>query len=75
MAVMTQLLEQAFSELQKLSESDQDAMAALILGELADEQLWQEKFASSQDKLLQLADRARAEIRSGKVRDVGIDEL
>jgi hypothetical protein len=49
MAVMTQLLEQAFSELQKLSESDQDAMAALILGELADEQLWQEKFASSQD--------------------------
>ena len=72
---MTRLLEQALTELQKLSEPEQDAMAALILDELADEQLWQEKFASSQAQLSKLAERARAEIRSGRVRDIGIDEL
>lgn len=72
---MTQLLQQAFTELQKLPDSEQDAVAALILDELADERLWQEKFANSLDKLTQLAQRARAEIQAGKVRVVGIDEL
>ena len=47
---MTQLLEQAFSEAQKLSESDQDAIASLILDELEDERRWDSAFASSQEK-------------------------
>lgn len=72
---MTRLLEQALTELQKLPESQQDAMAMLILDELADEQLWQEKFGNSQDKLAKLAETTRREIKSGQVRDVGFDEL
>ena len=72
---MTHLLEQAIDQLSKLSDSDQDAIAALILEELADEQRWQETFARSQDKLAVLAERARKDIRAGRVRDIGIDEL
>ena len=34
---MTQLLQQALAELQRLSASEQDAIAALILEEIADE--------------------------------------
>lgn len=72
---MTQMLEHAISELQKLPESDQDAIAALILAEIADEQRWDEAFARSQDLLSRMADRVRDDIRAGHVRDVGMDEL
>jgi hypothetical protein len=72
---MTHLLEQAIAQLNNLSESDQDAIAALILEELADEQRWQESFGRSQDKLKQRADQARQDVREGRVRDLGMDEL
>ena len=72
---MTEMLEQALAEVRKLGPAEQDAIASLILEELADEGRWQESFARSQDQLSQLAEKARAEIRAGKVRDVGIDEL
>ena len=72
---MTHLLEQALARLSVLPESDQDAIAALILEELADEQRWQDSFARTQDQLALLAERARKDIREGRVRDIGIDEL
>lgn len=72
---MTQLLEQALSEIRKLPETEQDAIAALILDELADEQRWDEAFARSQDQLARLAAKVRADIHAGRVRSVGIDEL
>ncbi len=37
---MTKMLEQALSEVKKLPESEQDAIALLILDELADERRW-----------------------------------
>lgn len=67
---MTNLLEQAIAELQKLPETEQDAMAALILEELADEQAWNEAFARSQDQLARLAQKAREQIAAGKVREI-----
>jgi hypothetical protein len=72
---MTQLLQHALSEVNKLSESDQDAIAAVILAELADERRWQESFAGSQNKLAILAEKVREDIRSGKVLDGGFDQL
>lgn len=72
---MTQLLEQAIAQLQKLPESDQDAIASLILAELADEQQWDEQFAGSQEQLSRMADRVRDDIRAGRVRHAGMDEL
>lgn len=72
---MTQLLQQAIAELHRLSESDQDAIATLILAEIADEQRWEAEFADSQEPLARMADKVREDIRAGRVRNVGFDEL
>ncbi len=72
---MTQLLQQAITELQKLPDSDQDAMAVLILEELADDAKWESAFAASQTELSRIANKVRDDIRQGRIRDIGIDEL
>lgn len=72
---MTQLLEQALGEIQKLPEQEQNAMAALILEELADERRWQESFARSQDLLARIAGKVREGIRAGRVKSGGFDQL
>ena len=72
---MTDLLEQALTQVQALPDGQQDAIAALILDELADERRWDEAFARSRDQLSRLADRVREDIRNGRVRSTGIDEL
>ena len=72
---MTHLMEQALAEINKLPEPDQDAIAAIILEEIADEVRWDDSFARSQDELAGLADRVRKDIRAGRVKDIGIDEL
>jgi hypothetical protein len=69
------LLEQALTEVNKLSEAEQDAIAALILEELADEQRWQAAFARSQEQLGRLAAKAREDIRASRVQDGGFDQL
>lgn len=72
---MTQLLERAIEEIQRLSTSEQDAIAAVILDELDDEKRWDEAFARSQDQLGRLAAKVRADIRAGKVRDAPVEDL
>ena len=74
-SIMTALLEQALAEVHKLPPDQQDAIAALILEELADEAKWDRAFAQSQDALARLADKVRAEKRSGQVKPMGFDEL
>ena len=65
---MTQLLEKALREVAKLPASDQDAVAAIVLEELASEQKWAELFEKSQDVLAQMAEEALAEHRAGKTK-------
>jgi hypothetical protein len=65
---MTQLLKKAFSEVEKLSESDQDAVAALVLEELESERRWTESFAKSHDLLAKLAEEALAEDAAGRTK-------
>ena len=72
---MTKLLEEALAEVRKLGEPEQDAIAALILEELADERRWDEAFARSQEPLARLAAKAREDIAAGRVRSVPMDEL
>lgn len=72
---MTALLEQALAELQRLSPMQQDAIAALILEELADEARWDQAFAQSGDALARLAQQARAEKHAGNVVLLGFDAL
>ena len=46
---MTKLLERAVAEIEKLPEDAQDAIAARLLADLADEQAWAARFAATTD--------------------------
>ena len=65
---MTQLLEQAIREVSKLPESEQDALAQILLQELAAEDRWSKSFAKSELLLKQLAAEALAEHAAGKTK-------
>jgi TRAP-type C4-dicarboxylate transport system substrate-binding protein len=65
---MTQLLEKAFAEASQLSEEEQDAIARVMLAELASEGHWNELFEESQDVLEGLAEEALREHRAGKTK-------
>jgi hypothetical protein len=55
---MTELLEKVISRLKTLPNSDQDAVATIILNELDEERRWDESFARSPDLLANLAAEA-----------------
>jgi len=65
---MTQLLEKALSQVAKLPASEQDAVAAILLDELASEQRWAESFATSQALLDKLAQKALADHVAGRTK-------
>jgi hypothetical protein len=62
---MNALLERALAEVARLPEAEQEAIAALILDEIADERGWDERFAATQDQLGDLVRSARAEVARG----------
>jgi len=72
---MTQLLEKALREVAKLPPSDQDAVAAIVLEELASEQKWAELFEKSPDVLARMAEEALAEHRAGKTKPLLLKRL
>jgi len=59
---MTKLLDQAITEVQKLADAEQDAIAALILDRIADDQAWERSFARSQNQLAAMAQKARDQV-------------
>lgn len=72
---MTLLLEQAIEKLLHIPVERQDTIASLILDAIADEDRWDLAFAKSQDKLSKIAARVRQDIKAGRVKKLGIDEL
>jgi hypothetical protein len=72
---MTKLLEKAFQEASKLSDTEQDALARALLDEIASERRWDELFAVSPDLLEHLADEALEEHRSGRTQELDPDKL
>ncbi|MEO8164990.1 MAG: hypothetical protein ABI619_06290 [Betaproteobacteria bacterium] len=65
---MTQLLEKALSQVAKLPASEQDAVGAIIMEELASEQRWTDSFAKSQDLLAKLAEKALSDHSTGRTK-------
>lgn len=65
---MTKLLETALDRVSKLSDAEQDAVATILLDELASEQRWTELFAKSQDVLARLAEKALSEHAAGRTK-------
>jgi len=72
---MTKLLEEAFAEVSKLPEEDQEAIGAWLLKELASERRWQKAFTESADVLASLADEALAEHRQGRTQELDPGKL
>ncbi len=63
---MTELLKQAIAAIEKLPDEIQDAIAARLLAELADEKAWLERFAATTDAQWdRMAEMARQEIAAG----------
>lgn len=69
---MTQMLEQAFAEVAKLPDEEQDAFAAWIVEELEAEQRWAQPFAQSQDALTQLVEQALAECSTVCIQPINV---
>jgi hypothetical protein len=65
---MTQLLEKALSQVAKLPASEQDAVAAIVIEELASEKRWTDSFAKTQDQLAKLAEKALADHAAGRTK-------
>ena len=64
---MTKLLEQAIDQIEKLPDDAQDAIAARLLMELADENEWNARFAATTDAHWdRMAEMVRREIAAGK---------
>ena len=72
---MPETLDQAYAAIAKLAEPEQEAIATLILEELASEARWQQAFANSAEGLSTLADEALAEYRAAKTQPLDPDRL
>jgi len=70
---MTELLQQAIAEIEKLPAEKQNAIASRILADLEDERAWEARFeATTDEKWDRLAEGVRQEIASGNT--VPLDE-
>jgi len=72
---MTKALKKAFEAASRLSDPDQDELAAAILEELEADERWETAFARSQDALERLADEALEEHRAGRTEPLDPDAL
>lgn len=74
---MTRLMEAAIAKAAELPAEEQDAIAAIILREIDADERWDQLFADprSADLLAQMADQAFADVQSGRVRKLDLDEL
>ena len=71
---MTELLQQAIAQIQKLPPDRQDAIAAQFLAELQDEQKWENRFAATtNEEWDRMAAMVREEIAKGET--VPLDEV
>ncbi len=74
---MTHRLEAAFAKASELPDEQQDALAAVILREIDSEQSWDELFARPESRglLAKLADKALADVHSGRSRKLDLSEM
>ncbi|WP_035984842.1 hypothetical protein [Leptolyngbya sp. KIOST-1] len=68
---MTELLEKAIAQVKNLPAEEQDAIAAIILAELEDEQVWKAQFESTtDDQWDRMAKMARQKITAGELKSL-----
>ena len=63
---MTELLQRAVAEIQRLPADEQDAIATRILADLEDERAWAAQFAATtDDQWARMVEQARKDIAAG----------
>ncbi len=72
---MTKLLKNAFDEISKLPEIEQNVIGRWLLDEIKADKEWDKLFAESEDMLEQLAQEALMEHEKGKTKDLDINKL
>jgi hypothetical protein len=73
--LMTRLLAQAIEEASRLPETLQDEIAERLLDDIHGEEQWDQTLARSADALETLANRALADFKAGRTKQMGFDEL
>jgi len=68
--MMSSTLQEAFERAAALPQDQQEALAAILLEEIASEKRWQESFAQSRGVLDKLAEEALAEDDQGRTVDL-----
>jgi hypothetical protein len=74
---MTELMNRAIERAKSLDEGEQDALAAILLEELEDEERWGQTFSSakSQDFLEQMAGKIRSDVAAGRTEKLDVRKL
>ena len=72
---MTKLLEEAFALARELPDEQQDALAARIIAELAEDDAFDHKIAATVDQLDWLIEEARADFRAGRTEELDPERL
>jgi hypothetical protein len=72
---MTELLKKAFEQASQLPDRLQDEVARQLLEDIEGDLLWDDTLTRSQDQLEKMADRALQELRAGRTRKGGFDNL
>jgi hypothetical protein len=67
---MTQALEAAIASAAKLPPDEQDALAALLVAEMASEERWSDLFSQSQGLLAEMAQQALLDHAAGKTQSL-----
>ena len=70
---MTQLLEKAVAKVSTMSESEQDALASVLLTEMEADQRWNQLFEASQDTLGLMAREAMEQYRADKAPSLDLE--
>lgn len=73
--MVAKILERAFNEASKLSEEEQEQLAAWILAELKSENGWSRAFSESQSGLVKLANEAFEDEAEGRTEDLDTADL
>jgi hypothetical protein len=72
---MTELLEQALAKASVLPETEQDAIAQIVLDEIESDRHWDALTAKSSDALRRMADLAWTEHEAGGSEELDVDRL
>ena len=72
---MTQILQDTWNSVLNLPEDKQDLIAYIIIEEINDDYIWDDKISKSHEKFSRIANNAREDIKAGRVQEKGFGDL